>query len=194
MGDACSNLELYEEAKTWYRKATALNPRYSEAWLNMATILMELGNWTDAERALRKTIELDPNLDEAFLYLANCQLRQNQPTEAKKTLHEALIREPGEFQTYVALSDCCLRLGDLEGAIKACEDALEHVIEMEELDILIESLRGAGLSQKRVDAFRKKAADAMAEGRVREGRPVLGRISSTKPPRRKPKRGATLSE
>ncbi len=165
MGDASFDLELYDDAATWYRQAATLDPRFAEAWLNLANALMELGRWEEAEGVLRRTIDLEAGFDEAFLYLGICQLRQNRPLEAKRTLLEALAREPEEFQTYVALSDCCLRLGDLEGAIKACEDALGYVVEMEELDILLESLRLAGLSPERAEAMRRQAENSPRRAR-----------------------------
>jgi tetratricopeptide (TPR) repeat protein len=166
LGDSCFDLGEHEEAATWYRRAVAIRRAFPEAWLNLAIVLMEQNRWEEAAKALQETIALEPEFDEAYLYLAQCQLHQNRPADAKPLLQEAIAREPAEFQSYLALSDCCLRLGDLEGAIAACEAALDHMIGLEELHLLIESLKLAGLSPDRADRLQRRMTTAQSEGRV----------------------------
>jgi len=49
-----------EEAEGYLRKATQLDPNFSEAHGRLGIVLQELGKYPEAEDELRRAIEIDP--------------------------------------------------------------------------------------------------------------------------------------
>src|ERR1700674_1115629 len=65
----------YQEASIQFRNAIKLDPRFAEAYYQLAQAEMSLELWKPAFAALQKTIELDPqrldaHLDRGRLFLA----------------------------------------------------------------------------------------------------------------------------
>ena len=58
-GVALTQLELYDDALSFYDKAIDLSPGYADAWYNKAELLKHNGNDTEAETCFAKVKELE---------------------------------------------------------------------------------------------------------------------------------------
>jgi len=59
-GMASFNKGEYEEAVTFFKEATELNPTYGEAYLYLGRSYLNLGRWTEAIQPLRTALRLAP--------------------------------------------------------------------------------------------------------------------------------------
>ncbi|HUP47344.1 MAG TPA: tetratricopeptide repeat protein [Thermoanaerobaculia bacterium] len=85
------------EAAEAARRAIAMNPRRSIAWIALGDIEAGQGRWDEAEQAWRQAIAVDPNAVRAWSHLALAHIRRGEREEGEAALRHALaIRADGE--------------------------------------------------------------------------------------------------
>ena len=93
----------FDQAEQRLRKAVELDPKFVEAHVNLAALLMQKRNYAEAETILRKAFEVDPK---SILVLLNLGVTLNHLGKYADTitaLREALRLEPGLVAAHVHL-------------------------------------------------------------------------------------------
>jgi Flp pilus assembly protein TadD len=112
------------EALDWLRKAVAIDPELSRAWINYGVALRRTGDAQGAETAYRKALEVDPSAVSAYQNLAALLTHQGKRREAGDLL--ALTAKTGNRNpySYLALGDWSLSSGRFEEARRFYKRAL----------------------------------------------------------------------
>lgn len=78
-----------DEAKTLYRRAVALRPRWKEGWWSLGTIEYDQDHYAKAAQNFERLIILDPSNGTAHAMLGLCQFELNRDELALKNLWKA---------------------------------------------------------------------------------------------------------
>lgn len=112
------------EALPWLKKAVAIDPELSGAWINYGVALRRNGDLAEAESAYRKALEVDPEAVSAYQNLAALLRNQGKVKEAEDlmTLSSRLgSRNPF---IYLSLGDLSLSHGRIDEARRFYKRAL----------------------------------------------------------------------
>src|ERR1700682_3119539 len=112
---AFTALKRTDEARTQYQRATPLDPKMSEAYLNLGMLLLDRDP-AAAVAPLRKAVDLLPAQSRPRVLLGIAQERAGNPSAAAETLEGAARLDPQELETLV-------HLGNLYLAAKRPEEA-----------------------------------------------------------------------
>jgi len=82
------------EADSFYRRAVALEPEFTTAWMNLGLAHFELGNYDAAEEFEREALRLDPELADAHNHLGMIHYRRGRLAEAENCFRSALRLNP----------------------------------------------------------------------------------------------------
>lgn len=94
-GQLFENQQQFSRAIIQYRKAIALNPKFTVAYNRIGICLDNLGQHGQAEQAFRQAILLEPELSHLRNNLAFNLMVQHRWTDAEEELREALFLKPG---------------------------------------------------------------------------------------------------
>lgn len=114
LGASLTKQMKYNEAVATYKEAIQLNPSFTEAYLNLATALKELGRNGESAKNCKKAIKLNPDFAEAHCVLGEAQNNLEQPKDAIKSFKKALLLKPGFSEACIGLGNIYLRQGLME--------------------------------------------------------------------------------
>ncbi|BAZ46853.1 glycosyl transferase family protein [Chondrocystis sp. NIES-4102] len=120
---------LYAKKRKWqyaiacYTKAIELNPRYANAHLSMARVLLKMGKQKEFVREMQLAIAIDPKIGSEMdrYYLGNALLDQGQHQQAISFYYKAILLNPKFIQTYHRLSEILSKRGQHQEAIQFLE-------------------------------------------------------------------------
>jgi Tfp pilus assembly protein PilF len=92
--EALANDDL-EHAEATLGLALEYNPRFTEAWVNLALVEMRLDHLERAHHYLRRAVELNPDLPAPFHGMGLLEERRGQLEKAEKSYRAALKVDPG---------------------------------------------------------------------------------------------------
>ena len=104
LGYAYTALKKTDEARTEYERATALDPKMSEAYLNLGILLTEKDP-TAAVPPLRKAVDLLPSQSRPRFLLGYALERSGDIPAAAKSYEEALGLDPRDAETVIHLGN-----------------------------------------------------------------------------------------
>jgi tetratricopeptide (TPR) repeat protein len=108
----------YDEAATQFTKAVEADPRNATARVNLATMLVQIGESTTAITQLQEALRLQPALGGAHYNLAVLLLQQPQRLpDAIYHFRAALVADPTDRQLYVQLANALQRQGKGDEAL-----------------------------------------------------------------------------
>ena len=110
-GNALAMLGRLDNAEAAFRSAVALDPRFADAWFNLANVLRDRQRLADADAAYRRVIELRPDHAGALNNLANLLRLQGRTKEAA--------------EVFVHLGDLLQELGRTADAANAYRQAAQ---------------------------------------------------------------------
>lgn len=112
------------EATECYLKAIAINPNFSEAYLNLGFALNEQKLYEDAERALKQAILLNPTLSDAHYLIGTIALQAGKLNLAIESFNIALALKPDFEIVYRDLCHALFQSGRIENAKSVIEKGL----------------------------------------------------------------------
>src|SRR5437588_7991470 len=93
----------YQEAAIQYRNALKIDPRFVEAYYQLAQVDQRMEQWNDAFGALQHAIELDPTRLDARLSLGSLYLAAHNYKQAEEQASDAISRQPSNAAAYQLL-------------------------------------------------------------------------------------------
>lgn len=114
-----------ERAVECYRRATALDPSYFPAWLNLGVCLRGLGDIEGAVAAYERAIKIDPRSAQAYNNLASAYVSANEFDKAIVNFERALKLRPGSLEIRRGLAQVYRRVERIPQAIEMVRSALE---------------------------------------------------------------------
>jgi Tfp pilus assembly protein PilF len=125
LGAFYGRAEHYEDAVRLLTRATELNPKLADAWMEWGMVLQLRDMNTEAETKYRKAIELQPQSARAHLYFGSCLFNQEMMLQAQEQYDAALNADPQLAQAYVNLAGVYFKQDKKEEAEKALLRAIE---------------------------------------------------------------------
>ncbi|AQA19592.1 hypothetical protein BST95_16470 [Halioglobus japonicus] len=107
----------YQDAHTFLQRAVKYAPRYSRAWLDLAQVQQELGDYPAAIASARQLVALNPELGEPYVTLANAQGHANQHKEAIASYEAVLERAPTHPGAFSGLAHQLKTIGRQDEAV-----------------------------------------------------------------------------
>lgn len=124
LGSALRRLGRLDEALTISRQGVQIDGNFTDAWQNLANILLEREEYAEAAAALTRVVALRPDQLDPRLALARAQLLGGQEEAAVETLHQLLGMAPAHAPAYINLGVALRKLGRLEESAAAYRSAL----------------------------------------------------------------------
>lgn len=119
------NLEEYEKAVEYFKKAWKLNGADPDIVVELAHCLFNLEDYTEAIACFKQAIELIPDEADNYYHLGGCYEKVAQVEEAKKLYKKAIDLSPREAMYYQALGFVYENSGDHKDAIVCFKKAMD---------------------------------------------------------------------
>lgn len=113
------------EAGEYWKKTTALDPRYPGGNYGLAQIARQKGDFAGAARLARQTLALDPAHDEAARFLADALINLGDLQEAIDVLQTNLRMNPRSAESFYLLGQAYLQTQAFDKAKEAFQRAVE---------------------------------------------------------------------
>lgn len=175
------------EAEEFWKKATALDPKYPEAYFGLAQIARQRGDFEEAARLAREAWTLDPGHDEAARFLADTLLNLGEADEAIRILETNLRTNPRSAVSCYLLGQAHLQ----NQAFRAARDSFQKAVELSPrythayygLAVACERLgdrQGARLHREKFNALKEQEQSTERESlRKPKDLPLLRRGAAT---------------
>ena len=111
LGSLLAGLEQPAEARAAFRRATQLEPRHAESWLNLGELAYQAGDYDEAATAIHQGYQLSPGHPAHLLYAAAAaRILAGRQAEALPLLEELIYTrsELAKLDWYRALIAACL--------------------------------------------------------------------------------------
>jgi len=115
LGYAYSELKRWDDAKSEYSRAVALDPKMAAAHLNLGLVLMDSDPAAAAE-SFRHAADLQPKESRPRYLTGQALERAGKLPEASEQYKAALALSPNDYEYHFALARVLLRAGDPAGA------------------------------------------------------------------------------
>jgi len=86
--NAARDANQLTEARSLYRRALALDPRWAEGWWSLGTIAYDANSYADAARSFAKLVSLQPDSGSAHVMLGLCEFELGQDDAALASLQQ----------------------------------------------------------------------------------------------------------
>ena len=129
-----SALELYskaieaqdpDESIKLFEAAIEADPKYKEAYNDLAVVYMDQGNYAKAVELLKKALEVDSTYFLPYFNLGICYNRLGQPDEAVRSYKRVIESNPSYINAYLAVAEVLIAKGDNAGAIEYAAQAVD---------------------------------------------------------------------
>ena len=125
LGVALQTEERLQEAETHYRRALAIQPDYSPAFVNLGMVLVALHRPDEAIEAYERAIELESGDVDLDAKLGTALLQADRAPEAEERFRRAIAAGRGSAETYNNLAIALLRAGRPQEAISTYRESLQ---------------------------------------------------------------------
>jgi serine/threonine-protein kinase PknG len=116
-GDQALRAGSYTSAENFYKQATRTNTKSSDAYLRLAEVYIDLGNYSAALSEITKVQHQDPQNWKIAWYTGRLLEAQGNLSAATDQYRELVAMLPGELPPQQALARVCARQGDDTTAI-----------------------------------------------------------------------------
>ncbi len=115
---------LHESALAELRRAVAINPKLTTAYIGMGDIYRETGDYAHAEASYRKAAEVEPgSFDAQYLHALALQLL-DRLSEAVRAYLRALNLRPNDFNANLNLATAYLQIGEPQQALPYAQSSV----------------------------------------------------------------------
>lgn len=125
LGEVFARRGLHGEALERFRTALTLTPLQPRAILGEVRALLALGRGMEAVEQAELLLPQAPNDVEVLVAVARARLAAGLADKARVALRQARTLEPGRADLLQLESGISQQLGDLDGAVEACNAALQ---------------------------------------------------------------------
>jgi tetratricopeptide (TPR) repeat protein len=125
LGVLCCQLEDYDSAIKYIRKALRFSPAHSEAYCNLGVALQKKGQLDEAITHYQKAIELNQSFDKAHCNLGNALQEKGHLDEAVAHYQKAIELNPSFAKAYSSLGNALREKGQLDEAMTFCKKAID---------------------------------------------------------------------
>ncbi|MDD3961950.1 MAG: tetratricopeptide repeat protein [Bacteroidales bacterium] len=119
------NLNRWEEAERWFKKATALQPGRYEAWFNRGYAFQMTGQPDAALEAYNKALEAAPGHPEIMAALGELYFKQGNTEQAIAMNRRILQNDPKNIAAYTNIGNYYIFRSDTLSAIAFWEEAVK---------------------------------------------------------------------
>jgi Flp pilus assembly protein TadD len=158
LGYAYTALRRSDEARAEYERATMLDPKMPEAYLNLGILLLDKQQYAAAVAALSKAVELLPTQSRPRSLLAVAQDRSGDQDAAARSFEGVLHLDPNDVTANRYLGDLDLRRGKPAGAEARFRHALELRADAPEILLGLAQSLEAQNKPEAADTYRKYLA------------------------------------
>jgi tetratricopeptide (TPR) repeat protein len=141
----------YDAALACYREVLLLDDTRPELWFNYASLQRAMGLAIDAVESFEFALRIRPDLYAARFCLAKLLFEMGQPLAAKAHYEQIVEQNPGYVPAWRNLGQLLFALGDLWGARRAMQEAIQRAPNDADLKPLLEGIERA--SQERGAGF-----------------------------------------
>jgi tetratricopeptide (TPR) repeat protein len=123
-GEALVSQKRYSEALVAFKKATLMNPQFSEAWYQQGNTLARLKQYTEAVEAYDQAIELQPDKYETWYNRGNVLVRIKDYETALESFDKALEIQPDDYEAWHNRGTLLRKFNRYQEALAAYDRAL----------------------------------------------------------------------
>jgi protein O-mannosyl-transferase len=127
MGDVYARKKDYQNAILEFKKSIEINPKYADAWHNLALSYQNIGQKDEAIKTYQKAIELNPKIWQSMENLTVLYFEQNKLNEAEKLILKLIELKPDNPNYYHNLGIVRYRKGN----IKSAKELLQKTLTMD---------------------------------------------------------------
>ena len=119
------DLKMFSEALEHFKKIIQLKPNYIAAYVNMGTLLVEVGQFEDALKCFLIAMKIDRDDPDVHYNLGNLNLQQGKTNDAIASYKSALKSNVNYKEAYNNLGQIYLSTGKVQQARSAYQKAFE---------------------------------------------------------------------
>lgn len=142
LGIVYDTLGRFDDAAIHFWKAHDINSTKAAPLINLSALLLERGEYEEAERVAKLAVDIDPLSAQGFFNLGMARYRRSENELAEKSFLTALHLAPALLETRFALANVYGKLGRLDSLL-------------EQLDFYIEKAP-AGIQRSQAEQLREK--------------------------------------
>jgi tetratricopeptide (TPR) repeat protein len=155
----------HREATEWYVRSLKLNPRFPQAYNNLALNYASLGDFQRAIPALRRATDLDPNNARTIYNLGLIHLRLHHFEQAAQAFGRAHELNPVDSDPLTRLAYASFRCGKRREGLRAVEELLGLRSDRKQSTVTaVKLLNGAGLYKEALAHARAAEESGAASG------------------------------
>jgi len=124
IGHCYHKLGKYPQARSYYKKATHINPDDSKLQYKVAVTYMLEKNWTSAIKHLETAMRIAKNVPDYNLAIGECMLQLNRIKEAIQYFSNVVRMRPKKIAGWEALIRCLIEVEMYEEAVEESKSAL----------------------------------------------------------------------
>ena len=125
LGDAYVGMQMVDEAIDHYQHALEYNPEYVEAYLGLASVTADTGEYEKAAMIYQAALDFEPQNERIYNQLGNLQIMQGNYEEAESYYQDAIDRSPYYISAYNGLGFSYMGRGNPEKALAVYQQALQ---------------------------------------------------------------------
>ena len=126
LGNYYFGRQEYEAAITEYRRATAINPKFSQPYNQLGYALRSLERYDEAEQAFKTYVELIPGDPNPYDSYAELLMKRGRFAESIEQYRKALAQNANFASSYIGIANDQIFLGKPQEA-RATLATLEHI-------------------------------------------------------------------
>lgn len=171
------------DAEDLLRQATEADPKYSEAFNDLAVVQLRQHKYREAEKSLRDGLEADPKSAALQANLGDALNHQGRFADAIAPLEEAERLDPSIAQVHVQLGAAYVETGNLTAAQRELELARQQRAEKAGQDAILQMYLGelyarTGDFRQAISAFNLYLADAPDSANAPNVKALIARMQS----------------
>ena len=128
LGNLYSRKRKWQNAVACYRQAIHLKPRYANAHLNYARVLLKIGKKPEFIQEMQLALSIEPKIGSALdrFYLGNALAEKGQHQQAVSFYYKTIVLNPKFVQAYHRVGEILSQQGKHEQAIKFLKQGIDQ--------------------------------------------------------------------